>query len=136
MEGDKTVRVFVNDEKDVLQFNASLSFTTLTIAPTRPLLSLALYEGNTKLCDLSTNDMTIEDLPFNKRLILKATYSDGTQVRTAQHVFDTQKLSEGLVIVDGVIRGMGTCMDNVLYINNPVSAEAFSGVKSIVKVYM
>ncbi|MBE6620846.1 MAG: leucine-rich repeat domain-containing protein [Ruminococcaceae bacterium] len=136
MEGDKTVKVFVNDEKDVLQFNASLSFMTLTIAPTKPLLSLALYEGETLLRELSPTDTEIPDLPFDKRLILKATYSDGKQTREAQHIFDTQKLSQGLIIEDGVIRGMGSCTDTVLYINNPVGAEAFAGVKNIVKVYM
>ena len=137
MEGDKTVKVFVNDEKDVLQFNAELSFTTLTIAPTKPLLSLALYEGETLLRELSPTDIEITDLPFDKRLILKATYSDGTQTREAQHIFDTQKLSQGLIIDEsGVIRGMGSCTDTTLYINNPVGNEAFSGIKSIVEVYM
>ena len=137
MEGDKTVKVFVNDEKDVLQFNAELSFTTMTIAPTKPLLSLALYEGETLLRELSPTDTTIADLPFDKRLILKATYSDGTQTREAQHIFDTQKLSQGLIIdAGGVIRGMGSCTETTLYINNPVGGSAFSGVNSILKVYM
>jgi hypothetical protein len=137
MEGDKTVKVLVNDEKDLLQFNAQLSFTTLTIAPTKPLLSLALYEGDTLLRTLAPSDTTIADLPFDKRLILKATYSDGTQTREAQHIFDTQKLSQGLIIdAGGVIRGMGSCIDTELYINNPIGEEAFSGIKSIVEVYM
>lgn len=137
MEGDKTVKVLVNDEKDLLQFNAQLSFTTLTIAPTKPLLSLALYEGDTLLRTLSPSDTTIADLPFDKRLILKATYSDGTRTREAQHIFDTQKLSQGLIIDEsGVIRGMGSCTDTILYINNPVGNAAFSGVNSILKVYM
>ena len=136
MEGDKTVKVFVNDEKDLLQFNAELSFMTLSIAPTKPLISLALYEGEELLRTLSPTDTVITDLPFDKRLILKATYSDGTRTREAQHVFDTQKLSEGLVIVDGVIRGMGSCTDTTLYINNPIGDEAFTGNKSLCAVYM
>jgi|GEM_PF-3376447 len=137
MEGDKTVKVFVNDEKDLLQFNAQLSFTTLTIAPTKPLISLALYEGEELLRTLSPNDTEITDLPFDKRLILKATYSDGTRTREAQHIFDTQKLSQGLIIdAGGVIRGMGSCTDTELYINNPVGEEAFASIKSIVEVHM
>ncbi len=137
MEGDKTVKVFVNDEKDLLQFNAELSFMTLTIAPTKPLISLALYEGETLLRTLSPTDTEITDLPFDKRLILKATYSDGTQTREAQHIFDTQKLSQGLIIDEGgVIRGMGSCTDTTLYINNPVGEEAFASIKSIVEVHM
>ena len=137
MEGDKTVKVFVNDEKDLLQFNAELSFMTLTIAPTKPLISLALYEGEELLRTLSPNDTEITDLPFDKRLILKATYSDGTRTREAQHIFDTQKLSQGLIIdAGGVIRGMGSCIDTELYINNPVGEEAFASIKSIVEVHM
>lgn len=137
MEGDKTVKVFVNDEKDLLQFNAELSFTTLTIAPTKPLISLALYEGEELLRTLSPTDTVITDLPFDKRLILKATYSDGTRTREAQHIFDTQKLSQGLIIdAGGVIRGMGSCIDTELYINNPVGEEAFASIKSIVEVHM
>lgn len=137
MEGDKTVKVFVNDEKDLLQFNAELSFMTLTIAPTKPLISLALYEGEELLRTLSPTDTVITDLPFDKRLILKATYSDGTRTREAQHIFDTQKLSQGLIIdAGGVIRGMGSCIDTELYINNPVGEEAFASIKSIVEVHM
>ena len=137
MEGDKTVKVFVNDEKDLLQFNAELSFTTLTIAPTKPLISLALYEGEELLRTLSPTDTEITDLPFDKRLILKATYSDGTRTREAQHIFDTQKLSQGLIIdAGGVIRGMGSCTDTELYINNPIGDEAFASIKSIVEVHM
>ena len=136
MEGDRTVKVYVNDETDVLQFNAQLSFTTLTIAPTKTPLTLALYEGETLLRELSPTATEITDLPFDKRLILRATYSDGTQTREAQHIFDTQPLSKGLIIEDGVIRGMGSCTDTVLYINNPVGNGAFLGVNSILKVYM
>lgn len=137
MEGDRTVKVFVNDEKDLLQFNAELSFMTLTIAPTKPLISLALYEGEELLRTLSPTDTEITDLPFDKRLILKATYSDGTRTREAQHIFDTQKLSQGLIIdAGGVIRGMGSCTDTTLYINNPIGDEAFTGNKSLCAVYM
>ncbi len=136
MQGDQTVKVYVNDEMDLLQFNAQLSFTTLTIAPTRPLLSLALYEGDVKLRELSPTDTTIENLPFDKRLILRATYSDGAQTRTAQHIFDTQQLSQGLVIEDGVIRGLGSCTDTVLYVNHPIGNGAFTAINSIEKVYM
>ena len=136
MEGDQTVKVYVNDENDLLQFNATLSFTTLTIAPTKQILTLALYEGDTLLRTLSPTDTEIADLPFDKRLILKATYSDGTQTREAQHIFDTQALSKGLIIEDGIIRGIGSCTDTVLYINDPIGPAAFSGIKSILKVYM
>ena len=68
--------------------------------------------------------------------MLKATYHDGNQTRTAQYLFDTQKLSTGLIIADGVIYGLGTCTDTVLYINLPVADNAFQELHSIVEVYM
>ena len=137
MEGDKTVKVYVNDDQDTALFNAQLSFTTLTIAPTKPLLSLALYEDNTLLRTLSPTDTEITDLPFGARLILKATYSDGTQTRTAQYIFDMPALSQGLIIdEEGIIRGIGSCTDKTLYINNPVGDFAFYQNRGITTIHM
>ena len=44
--------------------------------------------------------------------------------------------TSGLETVDGVITGIGTCTDSVLYINGPIEANAFNGCSQITVVYL
>ena len=136
MEGDRTVRVYVNDDNAALQLNATVSVDTVIIAPTRELLSLALYEGDTLIRELSPTDRRITGLPMGKRLVLVATYKNGETIETVRHSFDTPATSQGLEIEDGVIVGIGDCLDTVLYINQPIAAEAFKEQARIKEVYL
>ena len=143
MEGDKTVKVYVNDDTQALRFETESEFTTLRLTPVwdesfageKTIQMLALYEEETLLRELSPTDTEITDLPMGKRLVLVATYLDGGVTQTLRYVFDTPKYSEGLQVTGGVITGMGTCTDTVLYLNQPIGNEAFRGNEQITAVY-
>ena len=70
---------------------------------------------------------------MGKRLVLVATYKNGETIEMVRHSFDTPATSQGLEIEDGVIVGIGDCPDTVLYINQPIAAEAFkaAGIKEV-----
>ena len=144
MDGDRTVKVYVNDDTQPLDLCAQQVGFDLMIAPTwaddftgdKVITSLSLWKDDEKLSDLDTDTTEISDLPSGERLILKATYlgTDGEE-KLLQYVFDTPKQSEGLAITDGVVTGIGTCRDSVLYIDMPVGDNAFFRCQYIKKVY-
>jgi len=143
MKGDKTVKVYVNDDKQALSFMIETEFTTLRFAPVwnesftgdKTIQTLALYDGEELLRELSPTDTEVKDLPMGKRLVLVATYVDGGEQQTLRYVFDMPKYSEGLQMTNGVITGMGTCTDSVLYLNAPIGNRAFQGNEIITAVY-
>lgn len=144
MEGDKTVEVIVNADSNVIDFNASFDGWVLNISPewsdefsgTKEILSLAVYENETLIKELSPSDTKVEDLPAGRRLMLVATYSEGGEEKTVKYLFDTPKQSEGLVVVDGTVTGIGTCPDTVIYIDMPIADNAFKDSQFIKTVYM
>jgi len=98
--------------------------------------ALALYDGENKLFDLEVTDARISDLPFDKEFTLVATYTyNGMQYETYKTVY-SPKSSEGLEMNYGVVVGVGTCSDTVLYINAPIAESAFSGNAHIKEVYL
>ena len=143
MEGDKTVKVFVNDDTDFLSFRSTLVGFDLKIEPiwsaeftgNKTVTSLSLWEGEQKLRDLELETALITDLPEGKRLMLKATYMDGENERTVQHIFDTRAQSAGLAVSNGTVVGIGNCTDSVIYVNMPISDQAFESVNLITEVY-
>ncbi len=145
MKGDKTVKVYVNgtgSAEDTLYFDASLTVDTLTAIPVwsesftgdKTLLTLGLYEDDVCIRELSPEDTVVKNLPLGKRLVLKATYQNGDRTETAAYVFETPQASD-VWIVDGVIRGLGTCSDTVLILDAPIGDNAFEGA-GIKEVYM
>ena len=144
MEGEKTIEVIVGSDNSVINFNAKFVGWDMVIEPTwkssfegeKTILSLAVYEGDTKIKDLDPADTVIKGLRAGKRLFLVATYPDGEEVKTVKYIFDTPKQSEGLHIVGGVVTGIGTCSDEVLYIDMPIGDWAFSDNKMIKEVYL
>lgn len=143
MKGDRTVKVYVNDDTQALSFTTETEFNTLRFTPVwddsftgeKTIQTLALYEGEELLRELSPTDTEVTDLPMGKRLILVATYIDGGVHQTLRYVFDMPKYSEGLQMTNGVITGMGTCTDSVLYLNAPIGNRAFQGNEIITAVY-
>ena len=144
MKGDKTVKVYVNDDTQALSFVTETEFTTLRFTPVwnesftgdKTIQTLELYEGEELLRELSPTDTEIKDLPMGKRLVLVATYVDGGEQQTLRYVFDMPKYSEGLQMTGGVITGMGTCTDSVLYLNAPIGEKAFESNNGIYTVYL
>ena len=141
MEGDKTIQVFVNSNDQAVNFNARLSGWDLSISPkwsasagASSFTSLAIYDGDKKLMDYSPSTTVFRNLPGGKKLVLIGTYAGGT--KTAAYVFKTPTQSEGLIIVDGVIAGIGSCTDSVLYINLPIGDRAFSECQHIKEVFL
>jgi hypothetical protein len=49
---------------------------------------------------------------------------------------DTSGSSEGLEIYEGIIVGIGTCTDSVLYLNLPVDVIAFENCQTITEVHL
>ena len=145
MDGDRTVRVYVNDETKPLDLGARFEGFDLIIEPTwkeeftgdKTITSLSLWEGDTKLRDLDVNANRIKDLPSGgRRLALKATYFNGDAEEELLYVFDTKKQSEGLLISGGKIMGIGTCTYTELYLEMPIADNAFAGNIQISKVYL
>lgn len=143
MEGDKTVRVFVNDDTSPLHFESTQDGFDVVIEPIwatgftgdKTILSLALYDGEEKLRDLDVTTTRLTDLPEGKRLILQAVYLENGEQKTVRHIFDTRAQSTGLAIKDGVVTGIGSCTDEILYINMPIAAGAFKTDKQIKELY-
>ena len=142
MDGDRTIEVYVNDDADGdISFNAELSVWDLTIDPRLPsgvggFTSLALYDGNQKISDYSPTTTYFANLPSGKRLTLIGKYSFEGKELVLAHTFETPKESEGLIISNGKIVGMGSCTDNVLYLNMPIDNRAFAEQKGIREVYI
>ncbi|MBQ2806230.1 MAG: leucine-rich repeat domain-containing protein [Clostridia bacterium] len=144
MEGDRTVKVFVEDGKQALRLETFVNYTEMTVTPVwdeafegeKTIQTLALYEGEELLQELAPTTTEICDLPAGKRLVLVATYVEDGITKTVRHIFDTPAYSEGLYIVDGVILGVGNCSDPVLYVNNPIGDRAFFDNNTIHEIYM
>ena len=97
--------------------------------------ALALYEGDALYRELTIDTRKIEHLPIDKEISLVATYVvDGKNYQTT-YVLPVIHESEGLHIVDGVIIGIGTCTDTVLYLNHPVKSSTFENNQFINEVY-
>ncbi|MBE6676569.1 MAG: leucine-rich repeat domain-containing protein [Ruminococcaceae bacterium] len=144
MEGDRTVKVFVEDGNQALRLETDVEYTKMTVTPVwdeafegeRAIMTLALYEGEVLLQELVPTATEIRDLPAGKRLVLVATYVEDGITKTVRHIFDTPAYSEGLYIVNGVIMGVGNCTDPVLYVNNPIGDRAFFDNNTIHEIYM
>ena len=141
MDGDKTVQVWLNDDAAPLSFDVQPIGFDVQIEPkwsageVGEITSLSLWEGESKICDLDTNASVINDLPRGKRLLLKAEYQNGNEESSAIFIFDTKSQSSGLAIQNGVIVGIGSCSDQVLYIDMPIDDLAFKDVNLIREVY-
>lgn len=136
MEGDQTIEVVVNSDNQAVRFNARLNGWDLSIAPqwttnVGGFTSLAIYDGSQKVASYSPTATVFRNLPAGKKLVLIGTYSSGGKTETAAYVFQTPKVSEGLLVNGGVIVGIGSCTDNVLYLNQPIADGAFTGNKNI-----
>ncbi len=105
MEGDKTIEVIVDTDNSVLNFNAKFVGWDLTIDPTwdssfegdKTILSLAVYEGETKIMDLDPADKVISGLRSDKRLFLVATYADGGETKTVKIYLTLQSNQRGCI---------------------------------------
>ncbi len=98
--------------------------------------SLALYEGETKIRDIDVNSTKVSNLPFDKELLLVATYTVDGQKFTIRCSIESPKSSKGLAISGGVVTGIGTCQDTALYINAPIASSAFSGNQYLKEIYL
>jgi len=144
MEGERTIEVLVGNDAQDLTFATQFDGWDLVITPKwagtfageKKILSLAVYDGERLLRELTPSTTVIKDLPMDKRLLLVATYLDNGKTVTVKTVFQTLKQSEGLIVVGGVVTGIGACTDTVLYINMPIADDAFSDNKQIKQVYM
>ncbi len=143
MDGEQTIEVLVGSDAQGFSFNEQLYGWDLSIAPAwsdsfvgdRRLLSLALYEGSTLLRQLDPSATEIEDLPASKRLLLVGTYLENGSTVTVRTVLQTPPQSQGLTVINGVITGIGSCTDTVLYLNMPIADSAFAGNRHITEVY-
>ncbi len=61
---------------------------------------------------------------------------DGSITLYAKWIYIGINESTGLEIVNGVVMGIGTCTDSVLYINRPISYDAFNNCNQITAVYL
>ena len=145
MEGDRTVKVYVEDEQQSLQLTTFVEYTEMTIIPmwdrsfsgSKRIQSLTMCDENGQVVrTLSPSTTRVTDLPAGRRLVLVATYVEDGITKTVRHVFDTPAYSEGLYIVNGVIMGVGNCTDPVLYVNNPIGDRAFFDNNTIHEIYM
>jgi len=144
MEGERTIEVLVGNDAQDLTFTTQFDGWDLVITPKwagtfageKKIHSLAVYEGERLLRDLTPSTTVIRDLPVDKRLLLVATYLDNGKTVTVKTVFQTLKESEGLIVVGGVVTGIGTFTDTVLYINMPIADDAFNNNKYITQVYL
>ena len=145
MEGDKTVEVLVGSDSKTVSFNANFEGWELNISPIwddtfggeKKFATLSVHDGDTKIRELSPDATVISGLPMDSRLLLVATYLDENgETVTVRKVIHTPKQSEGLLVIDGKIMGIGTCSDTVLYINMPVGESAFANNPHIEKVYL
>ncbi|MBO5939357.1 MAG: leucine-rich repeat protein [Clostridia bacterium] len=101
----------------------------------KTLSSLGLYEGDTLLREISTTDRKVEDLPFDKELTLRATYMAGEHLMTVSIPIESPQSSQGLAMTGGVVTGIGSCQDAVLYINAPVGKGVFENNEYLTTVY-
>lgn len=129
MKGDRTVDVIINGNQGALSIIAEVEFDTIRFstewaedfAGSHEITALAIYEDDTLYKELSVNDRTVSSLPLGKRFLLKAKYIDEGTEKTVVHVFETPKASEGFLVANGEIIGLGTCQDSILYIDMPIS---------------
>ena len=143
MEGDKTVSVLVGSSNQTVNFNEQFVGWDLVLSPEwndsftgeRVFTSLSVYDGDTLIESYDPSTTVIRGLPESSRLLLVATYVENEEVITKKSVITTPKQSEGLTVVGGVITGIGTCSDTVLYINMPTDKEAFINNSHIEKIY-
>ena len=89
------------------------------------IVALGLYEGDTLYRELRVDDREVQRLPIDKEVSLVATYGTGNATHSISYTLPIIKESEGLLIVNGVIRGFGSCTDTVLYLNHPIAESAF-----------
>ena len=144
MDGDRTIEVLVGNNAKDLTFDTGFNGWDLVIEPKwaegflgeKKIRSLAIYDDDTLLLTLDPSNRTIRNLPMDKRLLLVATYLDNNETVTVTTVIQTRGQSEGLLVVDGVVTGVGTCSDTELYINMPIGKMACMENKYIRKVYL
>ncbi len=98
--------------------------------------SLALYDGENKIRDLDVNSTKVSNLPFDKELSLVATYTANGQKFTIRCSIESPQSSKGLQMMGGVVTGMGTCQDTILYINAPIGENAFAGNQHLKEIYL
>lgn len=140
MLGDQTIEVYVNTDNHAVRFNAHLEGWNLVISPEWAegidgFTSLSIYDGNQKLCDYEPTTTVFSDLPEGKRLILIGTYMLNGKTESVSYAFDSPKQSEGLLIANGRITGIGNCTDSVLYLNMPISDYVFREQLHLTEIY-
>ena len=142
MEGDRTVEVYVNpDASQEACLNAEISAWDLTIDPVLPagvsgFVSLELYDGSQRIAEYSPADTVFRNLPSGKKLVLIGKYLFEGEERFVAHTFETPKESEGLLVVNGVVVGIGSCTDSVLYLNMPIDDRVFADQKGVLEVFL
>ena len=102
----------------------------------KELISFGLYEGDTLIRTLSEKDTSIDRLPFDKNLHVKAIYNAGGNPITVSYPIESPQSTEGLMVVDNVVVGYGLCNTTVLYINRSIADRAFLENKNITAVYL
>lgn len=120
--------------KEAFSTNISITFenvevkgltATFDIVGGEKITSLGLYQGEMLYRELALDCRQVDHLPFDIEVSLTATYTVGNASHTISYPLPVIKESEGLSIVNGVIRGFGNCYDSVLYLNHPIAPSAF-----------
>ena len=102
---------------------------------------ISLYLGDTLIAETTdANTYCFSDLEVNKtyRVEVEYTYDlfDDKPVRTRVYKREIVAQSCGLEIVNGMIKGKGTCTDTELYINMPIIGRAFYGDYNISSLHL
>ncbi len=143
MDGEKTIEVLVGSNDTNVTFNERFEGWELVIDPVwsdsvvgeKRFTSLAVYDGEALIREFDPDTTVLEGLPMDSRLLLVATYMNDGETVTQRRVIHTPKQSEGLVVVNGTIAGIGSCSEGVLYLNMPIAEGAFAEAKYVNKVY-
>ncbi|MBE6577225.1 MAG: leucine-rich repeat domain-containing protein [Ruminococcaceae bacterium] len=129
---------------NAVEFNTKNDGWNLTISPKwhkvfpegHTFESLALYDGDTKLRDLAIDTTVISDMPYAKTLTLVGTYKYANGTHKVECDFTSPATSAGLNISNGKVVGIGNCNDTVIYIDMPVSANAFENQHHIKEIHL
>lgn len=99
-------------------------------------ITIGLYEGETRIRELSASDTSLDRLPFDKSLHVRVSYEANGISITEDYDIQSPQTSQGLMIKDGTVLGIGWCSDTVLYINQSIAQSAFRDNPWITAVYL
>lgn len=102
--------------------------------------SIKLLDGITEIASSEIKDKVVFAIPSaRKEYVAKVTYTydlnDGEGIYTEDVILGSWTPSEGLEIENGVLVGIGTCTDKILFIDKPVFCNIFEGNTNIEEVY-